>query len=318
VVADVALAGVQVDATVPLLTQRDCGDWRGGLKAELGDPARLRFAGGFPLACGERQWPIAYADPERYNARLLEAAWRELGGRIGGAVRNGPTPLGATPLFDFASPPLAAVVRDINKFSNNVMAQQLFLTLGLPASGSALGCHEAMGCTAAGGCRAGRPGGLRPCDGLPGQGPVAPPDTAQAARARVLALVRERTGCAPEELRIDNGSGLSRDSRSSARCLGGWLQALWAGPAMPELMSSLPVTGIDGTVRRPGRSWGGAQGRAHLKTGSLRDVMALAGYVLGESGRRYALVAVVNHPDAGAARPVLDALVRWSAEDQPR
>ena len=83
-------------------------------------------------------------------------------------------------------------------------------------------------------------------------------------------------------------------------------------------MSSLPVSGIDGTARRPGRAWGGAQGRAHLKTGSLRDVMALAGYVLGESGRRYALVAVVNHPDAGTARPALDALVRWCAEDLPR
>jgi D-alanyl-D-alanine carboxypeptidase/D-alanyl-D-alanine-endopeptidase (penicillin-binding protein 4) len=83
-------------------------------------------------------------------------------------------------------------------------------------------------------------------------------------------------------------------------------------------MSSLPVSGIDGTTRRPGREWGAALGRAHLKTGSLRDTMGLAGYVLGVSGRRYAFVAIVNHPNASAARPVLDALVQWTAEDAVR
>lgn len=153
----------------------------------------------------------------------------------------------------------------------------------------------------------------------PGVTPVSErTDTAQAARELLQSLVRERTGCASAELLIDNGSGLSRDSRSSARCLGSWLQALWASPSMPELMSSLPVSGIDGTTKRPGREWGAALGRAHLKTGSLRDTMGLAGYVLGVSGRRYAFVAIVNHPNAGAARPVLDALVQWTAEDAAR
>ena len=68
---------------------------------------------------------------------------------------------------------------------------------------------------------------------------------------------------------------------------------------MPELMSSLPVAGIDGTLRRSK----GVPGRAHLKTGSLRDVVGVAGYVLADSGRRYVVVAIVNHPNAerGAA-----------------
>ena len=83
---------------------------------------------------------------------------------------------------------------------------------------------------------------------------------------------------------------------------------------MPELMASLPVTGLDGTLRRSKAS----AGRAHLKTGSLRDVQALAGYVLGASGKRYVLVAIVNHPNAGAARPALDALVQWTIDDLAR
>lgn len=78
---------------------------------------------------------------------------------------------------------------------------------------------------------------------------------------------------------------------------------------MPELMSSFPVAGIDGTMTsaRPLR--------AHLKTGSLRDVAGIAGYVQGTSGRRYVVVAIVNHANANAARPALDALLQWAAED---
>jgi len=83
---------------------------------------------------------------------------------------------------------------------------------------------------------------------------------------------------------------------------------------MPELMSSFPVAGLDGTLRSSRAS----SGRAHLKTGSLRDVVAVAGYVLGASGRRYVVVAIVNDPNANAARPALDALVQWVANDGER
>jgi len=287
--SDVALAGVRIDDSVPLVAAADCGDWRGVLKADFSDPSRLHFGGAYPVQCGERSWPLAYPEPESFNARLIGALWHELGGQLGGHVRNGVAPPHAQPLFVFASPPLAEVVRDINKYSNNVMAQQLFLTLALQAGAAA-----------------------------PSAGPepaAAPPATPEAARALLRALLRERTGCDQPELVIDNGSGLSRASRSSARCLGAWLQALWAGPVMPELVGSLPVTGVDGTTRRPGRAWGAALGRAHLKTGSLRDSAGIAGYVLSASGRRYVLVAVLAHPDAGAGRGVLDALVQWTARD---
>ena len=80
---------------------------------------------------------------------------------------------------------------------------------------------------------------------------------------------------------------------------------------MPELMSSLPINGVDGTLRRSTAQ----AGRAHLKTGSMRDVVAVAGYVLADSGRRYILVAVINDPNAGAARPALDAAIDWVMRD---
>jgi D-alanyl-D-alanine carboxypeptidase/D-alanyl-D-alanine-endopeptidase (penicillin-binding protein 4) len=262
-----ALAGVSTDATVAL-DVGPCGDWRAGLKADFSDATRIRFAGRYPAACDERLWPVAYADARRYNERALAGLWQEMGGKLGGTVRDGLAPATA-PSFEFASPPLADVVRDINKYSNNVMAQQLFLTLGLTQRG--LG-------------------------------------TPEAAR-EVLQQWLQRFGSAATGAVIDNGSGLSRDTRISALLLAQLLQAAWAGPAMPELMASLPLAGVDGTLRRSSAS----TGRAHLKTGSLRDVAALAGYVLADSGRRYVVVAIVNDPNAGAARGALDALVQWVA-----
>jgi serine-type D-Ala-D-Ala carboxypeptidase/endopeptidase (penicillin-binding protein 4) len=83
---------------------------------------------------------------------------------------------------------------------------------------------------------------------------------------------------------------------------------------MPELMSSLPINGVDGTLRRA-RSRAGPRApedRLAARRGGL------AGYVLSDSGRRYVLVAIVNHPDANAARPALDALVNWALRDAPQ
>jgi serine-type D-Ala-D-Ala carboxypeptidase/endopeptidase (penicillin-binding protein 4) len=269
VVAEPALAGVRVDAEVPLGNGR-CDDWRGALKLDAADSLRLRFAGTFPALCGERNWPLAYPDPATYNARLVAALWRESGGALTGEVRDGRAPAGVKPALTFESPPLAEVVRDINKYSNNVMARQLFLTLGLQFEGSG---------------------------------------TPDGARAVLQRWLREQVGARASEIVIDNGAGLSRDARISAETLAIVLQRLWAGPVMPEFVASLPIAGADGTLRRVSPS---GAGRAHLKTGSLRDVAAVAGYLLAPGGRRLVLVAIVNHPNAAAARPALDALVDWA------
>ena len=270
---DPVLAGTQVDRTVRLASG-PCDDWRTALKASFADALRVRFAGSYPAACGELSWPVADADPASYNARLIEALWRDMGGKLSGRVLDGIAPAGVRPSFEFKSPPLADVVRDINKFSNNVMAQQLFLTLALQRQ--------------------------------PGQ-----PATAEAARAVLREWLTARVGELPPGLHLDNGSGLSRETRLSAALLVRLLQLAWSSPTMPELLNSLPINGLDGTMRRSRAT----PGRAHLKTGSLRDVVGLAGYVLSDSGRRYVLVAIVNHPNANATRPALDALVQWSLRD---
>ena len=268
---DPPLAGVQRQATVALAAAgTDCGDWRGALRAELSDPSKVAFQGVYPAACGERVWPVAAPDPRGFAARAVEGMWRELGGKLTGSVRDGKVPAGLKPAFTTTSPALAEVVRDVNKYSNNVMAQHVFLTLALQKNGVA---------------------------------------TFDGAREALRQWWQARIGDA-DLPHADNGAGLSRDARLTAQALARMLQVAWQSPVMPDLVASLPISGVDGTLRRSQ-----SRASAHLKTGSLRDVMAVAGYVHTASGRRYVLVAVVNHANAGAARPVLDALVDWTARE---
>jgi D-alanyl-D-alanine carboxypeptidase/D-alanyl-D-alanine-endopeptidase (penicillin-binding protein 4) len=191
-----------------------------------------------------------------------------MGGKLSGAVRYGTTPptiAAGKPAFEVTSAPLAEVIRDINKYSNNVMAQQVFLTLGT-------GSFE-------------------------------------SSRAAVQRWWRERIGTDDVPV-LDNGSGLSRQERITAQALGKLLQTAYRSPLMPELMASLPISGVDGTLRRVKSR---ALGSAHLKTGSLNNVVAVAGYVHTPSGKNQILVAIINHANANAARPAIDALVEWAA-----
>lgn len=268
---ELPLAGVSSPTTVPLAPAGTaCGDWRGQLQASWADPQRIQFNGRYPASCGDKNWPVALADPQGFALRAIGGMWLAQGGQLNGQVREGRVPEGLKPAWVNQSPALAEVVRDINKFSNNVMTQQLLLTLGLERQGS-------------GSFDAGR---------------------------TALAQWWQLRWPADTTPTIGNGAGLSRDARITAQGLGHMLQTAWQSSVMPEFVASLPISGMDGTLRRSK-----ANASAHLKTGSLRDANTLGGYVHGNSGQRYVLVAMVNHPNANAARPVMDALVDWAAED---
>ena len=264
------LAGVQFPMTVQL-SNADCSDYRSSLRADWSDPLRIRFAGNFPSVCGEKVWPVAYTSPQQFAARAIAGMWQQVGGQLAGQVRDGVVPANLQAAFSLESPALSDVIRDINKFSNNVMAQQLFLTLSQQARGTG---------------------------------------SWDASREAMQAWWRDRIG--GEVPVFDNGSGLSREERISALGLARLLQFAWGSPTMSELMSSLPVSGLDGTLKRSK-----SQSIAHLKTGSLRDVAGIAGYVDTANGKRLILVAVLNHAHAQAARGALELLVDWTALLKP-
>jgi D-alanyl-D-alanine carboxypeptidase/D-alanyl-D-alanine-endopeptidase (penicillin-binding protein 4) len=273
ITAEPPLAPVEIINKVTL-TEGACGDWPSRLGVEpqnTMESGRLVFTGTYARDCGERARNFSVLGHRAYVGALFTVLWRELGGGITGTARDGQTPAGARLLVSAKSPSLSEVVRDINKYSNNVMARQLFLTLGGSVQGG--------------------------------------PATADKARSVVRQWLVDR-GLSIPELSIENGSGLSRSDRISARSLAALLVAAFTGPVMPEFAASLPLVAVDGTMRkRLGQA--DVAGRAHIKTGSLNDVRAIAGYVLDARGRRSVVVFIVNHPRAAAAQAAQDALLKW-------
>ena len=237
------------------------------------EQARLVFTGVFPRGCGEKVKNFSLLGPNEYALALFQQLWRELGGSFSGRVRDGTVPESARLFATWDSPPLAQVIRDINKFSNNVMARQLFLTLSLAADNP-------------------------------------PVSTDKAARAMREWLARSHLDF--PEVQIENGSGLSRNERISPRHLGELLLYAARSPLMPEYASSLPIPGVDGTLRRR-LSGSPAIGRAHLKTGYLEGVRAIAGYVVDSRGRTIVVVSIINHPQAMGAQSFQEAVVEWAS-----
>jgi len=255
--------------------------WRDNLHADLaryGNRWRLILTGTYPASCEEKTWRIGLLPHGEYVRGVFERLWGELGGTLKGGVRDGVVPEGARELASIESPTLAEMVRDINKFSNNVMARQLFLTLGAES----------------------------------GKRPVRNED----ADAAVRAWLDGRKLRFPE-LVLDNGSGLSRRERISAGSLARLLAAAWTSPVMPEFAASLPLVAVDGTMKKR-LNGDGVAGRAHIKTGYLEGVRANAGYVLDKSGRQQIVVFIINHPNARDAQPALDALLAWVYEKVSR
>jgi len=272
-----APANIDLINKITLGNGNGCGDWKERLRADVfshGLTTRLVLTGAFPQSCDEQRWNIAVLEHPQYVLGVFLQLWAELGGSLTGGVREAPVPAEARAIGVLPSPTLAEVIRDINKFSNNVMARQLFLTLGMEA-------------------------GHRPA-------------SVEDADAAIRSWLAARALSAPE-LVLENGSGLSRRERISAEGLGRLLQAAWRSPVMPELMASLPVTATDGTMKKRLKQ-NGVAGRAHIKTGSLEGVRSIAGYVLDKTGRRWIVVFFVNHANAGGAQAAQDALLQWVYE----
>ena len=272
-ITDPQLSSLQIVNNL-VLNDVPCGDWVSRLKIDShgdSESARLVIGGTYSQDCGERTRSFSLLGHRAYIAALFTQLWNALGGTYTGTVRDGVLPPGARLVSTTTSPTLAEVVRDINKYSNNVMARQLFLTLGAVGAGA--------------------------------------PSTLDKARAVVQQWLSDK-GMRMPELAMDNGSGLSRVERISARSLGELLLAAFRSAVMPELAASLPLVATDGTMRKR-LSAAEVAGHAHIKTGSLNGVRAIAGYVLDARGRRLVVVFIVNHPNAGNAQAAQDALLRW-------
>jgi len=233
---------------------------------------RALFSGDLSGECLDRTITRVMLKAPSYAFGTFVELWREAGGEFSGKLRIEAAPPDAQSLLSFESLTLGELIRLTNKYSNNLMARHLFLTIGADR-----------------------------------YGPPATPD--KGARA-VADWSRER-GLPLADMVVENGSGLSRSERVSALEMAALLRFAYRSRWAPEFIASLPLAGIDGTLRT--RMQKTEPGSARLKTGHLDGVTAVAGYVTGGSGKTYVLVSFINdvRSDSGAGEPVHAALVDW-------
>lgn len=254
-----------------------CAAWRNTMTYQVKAAENLvavTFDGTFSPSCGEKYLELSVFDDEKYAFFTFKKLWRELGGSFDGRLKISELPDTAIKVLEQTSDPLGYVVRDINKWSNNLMARQLLLTIAAERVGA--------------------------------------PATVGKGEAAIQTWLRSKN-LRFNELVVDNGSGLSRSARISAEHMGQLLVSAFNSAVMPELMASLPILSKDGTIVGRLKS-SPANGRAHLKTGSIDGVSAIAGYVLDASGHRHVLVMLVNHAKAASSKAAQDALIEWVSQ----
>ena len=256
-------------------TSGECGEWKDDLRSdqfEHDGHYRLVVTGNYPVSCGEQNWNLGVLPHREYVGAVFRDLWRELGGSFSnGKVRDGVVPAEATQLAAIESPALSELVRDINKYSNNVMARELFLSLATDS-----------------------------------------PATTRSASDAVKNWLTTKKLSFPE-LTLENGAGLSRHERISAQSLAQLLQSIFTSPLMPEVLASLPLTAVDGTMKKRLKN-DGVAGHAHIKTGTLDGVKTMAGIVQNAHGDKLIVVFLVNHANAQRAQAAQDELLHWTYE----
>ena len=277
------------------LVNQSCDSWKSNIhfnldpESEGGSTNQLltaQFSGSFPKGCRGVSYNVVALDANTFFTQGFAAAWELAGGAWTQAPtgQSGTVPLAARLLLQFEGIPLADDVQDINKFSNNVMARQLMLTLAL----------EKMG---------------KPASTKNGE--------------LVIQSWLKGLGLQFPELVIENGSGLSRNEAISAEHMTQLLVAARNLSVTDPFYNSLPIAGTDGTMKnrlmthlrkflhlkkKP---------EARIKTGALVDVRAISGYVLSKSGRMYAVTSFINHPNALKGLEAHDQLLVWLLNDGP-
>jgi D-alanyl-D-alanine carboxypeptidase/D-alanyl-D-alanine-endopeptidase (penicillin-binding protein 4) len=271
-----ALENLRVENRLSLAPGSCRGYQRGITITPNEDVDLMVFSGRFPAGCKRYAMDRTALSHNEFAYGLVSTLWRETGGTLSGEWATAVAPEDEEPLLEFRSLSLAESIARINKHSNNVMARQLMYTLAAEQDG--------------------------------------PPGTEEGGRQVIADWLKEHD-IAGAELVLDNGSGLSRKSRITARNMVDMLGHAWRQTYMPEYLASMSLSGLDGTLRRRFRD-AKLAGKAHLKTGSLDHVTAIAGFLQAQSGRRFAVVALHNHEDVhrGPGEEVQEALLRWLIE----
>jgi len=276
VMLDPALENLRIENRLTLANS-SCRGYRRGITITPNENLdTMIFEGRFPNGCRRYAMDRTALSHSAFNYGLFASLWKESGGSLEGSWRKSVAPDTGEVLVSFSSPTLIEIIALVNKHSNNVMARQLLYTLSAETHGV--------------------------------------PGTEQGG-LQVIGDWLDREIPGADSVRLDNGAGLSRETRISAKDFGSILRYAWQQSYMPEFSSSLALSGHDGTLRERFDD-GNLTGQAHLKTGSLDHVAAIAGYMQSRSGRRFAVVMLQNYENIhrGPGEEAQTALLQWLYE----
>ena len=207
---------------------------------------------------------VSIEDPARFTATLCMDSLAKAGIHLDSTrLSDTPVPPVATLLAEHRSPPLSELIKRMNKPSDNLMAECLLKTVGAARKGQGTG----------------------------GSGGTA----AQAARAWFGTVGLDLT-----RLRQSDGSGLSRHNYVSPRNLVHLLAYCQTRPDFATFYDSLPIAGVDGTLRNRMKTTSAAN-NCRAKTGTLSHVTALSGYVTTRDGELLAFSLLMNNNLISAA-----------------
>ncbi|KOO58002.1 hypothetical protein WH43_12655 [Rheinheimera sp. KL1] len=271
-----ALQDLELITNQVVLTNSLCADWYPHphhlVFKRQPDRLQLILQGEFPKHCQKRDYLQLLNRPD-LSRLLVQQLWQQISGQTRVPVLEQGATEATVLLAEHQSRALAEVLRDINKSSDNALTRQLYLALGA-------------------------------------QQINAPTErTADRSELQVRSFLSS-IELDHSSLVLENGSGLSRTERISPELMAALLQHAYQSQYQPELISSMPVAGMDGTLKRRFTE-SPAKGKARLKTGTLRNVTALAGFATDQSGRTWVVASFINHPKASRGRVVLDSLIDW-------
>jgi serine-type D-Ala-D-Ala carboxypeptidase/endopeptidase (penicillin-binding protein 4) len=288
---------VAIDSKMTMI-DRACDQWEDGWRiptTHVDDDGsiQIQLTGEFPKNCSIST-RLNVIDRVVFADRLFTTLWHNLGGTISGATRDGPMPPGTRLLADHKSRTLAEFVRDINKRSDNPLTRLVYLSLGAMGKEGTTWAHAPD---------------------------VGTENTSTRSEQEVRAWLKAH-GIDDTGLILENGSGLSRKERIRPQQLAAVLRAAAGSDWAPEFMASLPIVGVDGAMKSRLRDSPGAQ-HARIKTGTLNNTSAVAGYVVNAANEPCIVVAMINHshpngPVSPIAKPILDAMIDWASRAGPR
>ncbi|MGO3888306.1 MAG: D-alanyl-D-alanine carboxypeptidase/D-alanyl-D-alanine-endopeptidase [Psychrobacter sp.] len=285
---------------------------------------QLQINSELPSSCGEHVFYIAYPDAKDFAAHVLADKWYALGNTLSGQIISqerpyntltnthkagslAALPLSPLPIVSYPSLTLAQQIYDINHFSNNVMAEQVALSIGAYAATSA---SQAASTNAA------TPMTISGTTSLYDFG-----SSHHTNYPTTLQTINQwwQTHLKTPPPYLTNGSGLCRTCTVSAANLSELLGYAYDSPSFDAYVDSLGIAGVSGTIATHSKRLpeSAAIGRAWIKTGTLNNVTSMAGYVKGQSGQDYTVVGLINTDQAlnvYAARTVLDAMLDWTAQ----